>query len=427
MEEEICVIGLGYVGLPLAVAFRRAGYKVYGLDVNISRVEELKQHKDLAGEVSESELRSVDIEFTSDAHIIHKADFIVVCVPTPIDKNKLPDLRFIASASQMIGENLKEGAIVVFESTVYPGVTEEVCLPLIETASGLKCPESFKIGYSPERINPGDKEHSIENIVKVVSAIDDEALERVAGVYSKITKAGIFKAKSIKTAEAAKVIENIQRDLNIALMNERALIFERMGIKTKHVLEAAGTKWNFHKYVPGLVGGHCIGVDPYYLTFKAEELGFHPKVILAGRSTNDYMPMHIVKLVIKGLNKAGKVLRGSRVLLLGLTFKENVRDARNSKARDLITGLKEFGIDVQGYEPNLSEDKIRRVFGINAVDFNSVKNIDCTILVNSHSFFSGLGLDDLKLKMTENPVIVDIKFFFDEGEAHEKGFIYYTL
>ncbi|MEA3429642.1 MAG: nucleotide sugar dehydrogenase [Nanoarchaeota archaeon] len=427
MDEIICVVGLGYVGLPLAVAFSNAGFKVIGFDVNETRISELKQFKDNSCEISEEELKNAIIDFTYDSEFIKKANFIVVCVPTPITEDKKPDLKYIESASRMIGKNFKKDSIVVFESTVYPGVTEDICLPILEKESGLKCPNDFKIGYSPERINPGDKQHTIDKIVKVVSGIDEDSLKIISDVYSKITTAGVFPAKTIRTAEAAKVIENIQRDLNIALMNELSLIFDKLGLRTKDVLEAAGTKWNFHNYFPGLVGGHCIGVDPYYLTYKAEEFGFNPKVILAGRVTNDFMSKHVAELVIKGLNEAGKILKNSKVLLLGLTFKENVRDSRNSKSKDIILELQKSEVNVIGYEPNLNIESIKTDFGIDAVNLESVSNIDCVIFVNKHKQFETITLDYLKTKMSSNPIIIDLKSLFDEREAVEKGFIYKSL
>lgn len=425
MNEVICVVGLGYVGLPLALEFGKKGFRVIGFDVNTKRISELKNNCDSLGESSDDEIRSSNVEFSSDPSKIKEASFIIVCVPTPITLHKKPDLGCVESASKLVGQNLNNGSMVVFESTVYPGVTDDVCLPILEADSGLNCPVDFKIGYSPERINPGDKEHTIDKVAKIVSGVDAEALERVANVYSKITS--VFRAKSIKVAEAAKVIENVQRDLNIALMNELSLIFSRMDIDTRHVLEAAYTKWNFHRYHPGLVGGHCIGVDPYYLTFKAEELGFHPQVILAGRATNDHMAKHVAELMVKALNSAGKVIKDSKVLLLGLTFKENVRDARNSKAKDIINELKDYGVKVVGFDPNLDDDSVRSFFGVEPVDLSGVTAFDGLIVVNKHSHFGNITLDTLKEKMSDNPVIVDAKNLFDKDEALSKGFVYRCL
>jgi len=427
MNETVCVVGLGYVGLPLAVAFGKAGYNVIGFDVNQKRIQELKNYFDSSLETSSSDLIDSKVEFTNDSLNIKRAEFVIVCVPTPINKNKNPDLKYLESASEIVGKNLQLGSIIVYESTVFPGVTEEVCLPILEKFSGLKCPDDFKIGYSPERINPGDKEHTIDKIVKVVSSIDEESLNKLSKLYSNITKAGVFLARSIKTAEAAKVIENIQRDLNIALMNELSLIFNKLNIDTKSVLEAAQTKWNFHKYTPGLVGGHCIGVDPYYLTFKAEELGFHPKVILAGRATNDSMSKHVCELVIKGLNSAGKVLRNSKVLVLGLTFKEDVRDARNSKALDVINELRAYGMSIVAYEPNLDPLLIQSIFNVEPVVIDSVFDVDCVVVINRHKSFESINLDKIKSISSINPVIVDIKHFFNADEAIQKGFIFRSL
>src|SRR3989338_5854675 len=325
MPETVCIVGLGYVGLPLAVGFAKAGLNVIGFDVKEKRINELKHGIDITGETSGTELKSVKINYTVDSSQIKQADYIIVCVPTPVDKQNSPHLTPIESAAEIVGKNIKKGAIIVLESTVYPGVTEEVMAPIIEKNSGLKCGKNFKVGYSPERINPGDREHTVDKIVKVVSGMDVETLEKVGTLYSKITKAGVFKAKNIKTAEAAKVIENIQRDLNIALMNELSIIFSKMGIDTLDVLEASETKWNFQKYTPGLVGGHCIPVDPYYLTHKAQKLGYEPKVILAGRETNNYMAKYIAGKAVSFLKQSGKDPKKAKALILGLTFKENVK------------------------------------------------------------------------------------------------------
>ena len=346
-------------------------------------------------------------------------------MPTPITKTKKPDLTYLESASELVGKNLSSGSTIVYESTVYPGVTEEFCTPILEEKSGLKCGTDFKVGYSPERVNPGDHEHTIDKIVKIVSGSDKESLEIINSVYSKITQT--HKAPSIKVAEAAKVIENIQRDLNIALMNEFSLIFRKLGIETTEVLEAAGTKWNFHKYQPGLVGGHCIGVDPYYLTYKAEELGYHPEVILAGRRINDSMHKHIAQLLIKGLNNVGKVLKDSRILIMGLTFKENVKDLRNSRVKNLIEELKSYGMNIIGCDPLLTNEEVERTFGIKNNKFDEINNsLDAVILAVRHDQFKKINLDDLKQKM-DKPVLVDVKNFFNREEAAEKRFVYKSL
>ena len=336
--KVVWIVGLGYVGLPLAKAFSRH-FRVTGYDVDEEKVKELN------GENEEENLR-----FTMDESKIREADFVLIAVPTPVTKSKEPDLSFVKSATKTVGKNLKKGAIVVLESTVYPGVTEEIVKPILEEESGMKCGIDFKMGYSPERINPGDEEHALNKITKVVAGMDEETAEIVTELYKNIAS-DVFRAKDIRTAEAAKVIENIQRDLNIALMNELSLIFDRMGLDTKAVLEAAGTKWNFHRYEPGLVGGHCIPVDPYYLVYKATELGYHPQVILAGRAINDSMPKHVALTAIKGLNEVGKVIKGSKVLIMGLTYKENVPDTRESPMREMVRELKEFGVDIYGFDP----------------------------------------------------------------------------
>ncbi|MEW5896700.1 MAG: nucleotide sugar dehydrogenase [Nanoarchaeota archaeon] len=364
--RTICVVGLGYVGLPLAVHLSRH-FSVIGFDINKSRINDLKKGVDSSGEMASEELSkctTCTMEFTSNPSLIRKANFIIACIPTPIDNYNQPDLSFLQSASKVIGENLSPGAIVVYESTVYPGVTEEVCVPVIEEASNLKCGVDFKVGYSPERINPGDKERTIDKIKKIVSGMDEESLNVIDSVYSKITST--HRASSIKVAEAAKVIENIQRDLNIALVNELNMIFDRLGINTQEVIEAAGTKWNFHKYHPGLVGGHCIGIDPYYLTYKAVSLGYHPQVILAGRRINDDMHKYYAEKILKLLSKQEKKGK-SKVLVLGLTFKPNVSDARNSRVKHLIHELKSYNVDVSAYDPFLSREFVENKFAVKYV------------------------------------------------------------
>ncbi|RMG98986.1 MAG: nucleotide sugar dehydrogenase, partial [Candidatus Dadabacteria bacterium] len=346
----MAVVGLGYVGLPLAVAFGRK-VPTLGFDVSEAKVAALRRGVDPTGELSADDLASTRIEYTTNPGDLRRASFVVVAVPTPIDRHKKPDLGPIVAASRSIGQNLTPGTVVVYESTVYPGVTEEVCVPVLERESGLACGRDFKVGYSPERINPGDKEHTLERIVKVVAGQDAETLEVVARVYETVVEAGVHRAPTIKTAEAAKVIENTQRDLNIALMNELSVIFNRMGIETRAVLEAAGTKWNFLRFTPGLVGGHCIGVDPYYLTYKAEELGYKPQVILAGRAINDGMGKYVAESTVKGLIRCGRAVQGSRVLVLGLTFKENVSDLRNSRVADVIAELRDYGVEVLAHDP----------------------------------------------------------------------------
>jgi len=407
----VCIVGLGYVGLPLAEAFSRH-VRVIGYDVDGVKVAELNR-----GEGG--------IEFTTDASQIKQADFVIIAVPTPVTKAKDPDLSYVMSAARTIGQNLKKGAIVVLESTVYPGATEEVVKPILEEESGMRCGADFKIGYSPERINPGDEEHTTESITKIVAGMDAESADRLAGLYGLITS--VYRAKDIKTAEAAKVIENVQRDLNIALMNELTLIFHRMGLDTGAVLEAAGTKWNFHRYTPGLVGGHCIPVDPYYLVHKAEELGYHPQVILAGRAINDSMPGYVALMAIMGLNDVGKVIKGSKVLIMGLTYKENVPDTRESPVREIVRALEEFGVAVYGYDPLLSDAMIEG-FGVKALDDRDAK-VDCVIVTVAHDEFKEMGLSDMArfMAMGETPVLVDVRGMFDRAEAEQRGIYYRRL
>lgn len=427
-DVRICVVGLGYVGLPLAVEFGKTHLKTFGFDVNSKKIKELQEGFDAMGEVSSEELKKTTLHYSDDPSVISEADFIIVAVPTPIDRAKKPDLTLVKGASTMIGAHLKAGSTVVFESTVYPGVTEEICIPLLEEASGLKCGIDWKIGYSPERINPGDKEHTLDKIVKVVSGMDEETLELLTKVYGLVCKAGVYKAPTIKTAEAAKVIENIQRDLNIALVNELSLIFSRMGIHTLDVLEAAGTKWNFHPYRPGLVGGHCIGVDPYYLTYRAEEMGFHPEVILAGRHINDSMANHVADLVIRGLIQANKRVKHAKVLMMGLTFKEDVNDFRNSKVKDIIECLKGYGVEIIGYDPVLNTQDIERVFKVPYVmELPKTGTFDAIVLAVRHRQFLSFSLEDLVQDMTSPPVLIDVKsHFYKEASAH-KELIYSCL
>ncbi|MEA1957386.1 MAG: nucleotide sugar dehydrogenase [Euryarchaeota archaeon] len=410
-DKMVCVVGLGYVGLPLAKAFSKY-LKTIGFDIDEEKTRELSDDNNKA-----------NIEFTTDPSKIKQADFVLICVPTPVTKSKEPELRYVRSAAEIVGKNLKKGAIVVLESTVYPGVTEEVIAPILESASGLKCGADFKIGYSPERINPGDEAHALDKITKIVAGMDEETTENLAELYSLITN--IYKAKDIKTAEAAKVIENIQRDLNIALMNELTLIFHKMHLDTKSVLEAAATKWNFQPYKPGLVGGHCIPVDPYYLVYKAKELGYHPQVILAGRAINDYMPKHVAEMAIKGLNEVGKVIKGSKVLIMGLTYKENVPDTRESPVREMVKELKEFGIKIYGYDPLLTKEEIEE-FSAKALDELNVK-VDCVVVTAAHDEFKKMTLEDVKCFTNDKPVLVDVRGMFEEEDARKKGFYYRRL
>ncbi|MBN1280949.1 MAG: nucleotide sugar dehydrogenase [Candidatus Thermoplasmatota archaeon] len=405
----ICIIGLGYVGLPLAENFSQH-FKVIGFDINDKKVQKLKQT--IQG-----------FEMTSDPSKIQLADVVIVAVPTPVLKSKQPDLQPVISASQIVGRHLKRGAIVVLESTVYPGVTEEVMAPILEKESGLVCGKDFTVGYSPERVNPGDQHHTIDKITKIVSGMDTASTEFLGALYGTITT--VYKAQSIKIAEAAKVIENIQRDLNIALMNELSIIFHKMNLTTKDVLDAASTKWNFIRFSPGLVGGHCIPVDPYYLVYKANELGYHPQVILAGRAINDYMPKHVAELTIKNLNDAGKVLNGSKILLMGLTFKENVEDTRETPVREIISELHEFKCKVYGYDPLLTTEEIQS-FGITPYEDFTCK-VDAVIITVAHDHFTHMTLSEIKKFMNAKPVLIDIRGIFTKDEATKKGFSYATL
>jgi len=430
-KTHLTVVGQGYVGLPLAHAFARH-FRVIGFDTNSDKISLLKKAIDPTGEVPEGGLGEVTIDFTSDPELIKRGQFIVVAVPTPIDKHKRPDLSPLLKASEFVGKNMSPGSVVVFESTVYPGATEEDCLPILERESGLKLGRDFAIGYSPERINPGDKKHRLENIVKVVSGSDPDTLDLVAKVYGKIIQAGIHKAPSIRVAEAAKVIENTQRDLNIALMNELAIIFKKLGIDTQEVLAAAGTKWNFLNFVPGLVGGHCIGVDPYYLTFKAEEFGYHPEVILAGRRINDEMGIFIAENAVKEIINLEKPVKGAKVLILGLTFKENVPDLRNTRVIDIVRELKSFGIDSSVFDPLANSKEAESEYGLQLIPeiFEDFTPVDAIIVAVAHSCFASLPLPKLASICTRNgkpPLLLDIKGVFSEQEARQAGFHYWRL
>ncbi len=413
-SRSIAVVGLGYVGLPIAVAFGKIA-PVVGFDTNKKKIEELRNGVDRTGEVSQKDLAATQVRYTSEPADLKLANFIIVAVPTPINEALQPDLTALQKASALIGPNLSPGTIVVYESTVYPGVTEEICLPILEKTSGMKAGVDFKLGYSPERINPGDKEHTLEKITKVVSAQDREALEVVAETYSLVVKAGVHRASSIKVAEAAKVIENTQRDLNIALMNELALIFHRLGIDTKSVLEAAGTKWNFLKFTPGLVGGHCIGVDPYYLTSKAESVGYHPQVILAGRRINNGMGKFVAEQTMKLLSQLARPAADLRVGVLGLTFKENVPDLRNSRVPDIIQELREYGVDVLVHDPIAESGEAIEEYGIQLMEWNALKDLDGVILAVAHRNFSDMGLGDLlkPLRSQTQAVVIDVKSALD--------------
>ena len=418
-SRKISVVGLGYVGLPVAVAFGKHG-PVIGFDINENRLEELRAGQDRTNEVSATELGDTQIEFTSKPEVLAQANFHIVAVPTPIDDAHQPDLTPVVKASESVGTALKKGDIVVYESTVYPGVTEDICVPILERVSGLKCGPDFTVGYSPERINPGDKEHTFTKIKKVVSGQDAATLEIVADVYSSVVTAGVYKAGSIKVAEAAKVIENTQRDLNIALMNELALIFDRMGIDTLDVLEAAGTKWNFLKFKPGLVGGHCIGVDPYYLTHKAEKLGYIPQVILAGRRINDSMGAFIAQQTIKQMIHAGHAIANAVVTVLGLTFKENCPDLRNSRVIDIIRELEEFDVQVQVFDPVAISAEALHEYGVTLLSLNELKPAAAIVVAVAHDAYARWTLSDYLKLMHNAPVVIDVKGVCD-GPALERA------
>jgi UDPglucose 6-dehydrogenase/UDP-N-acetyl-D-galactosamine dehydrogenase len=413
----VAIVGLGYVGLPLAEAFSK-NLKVIGFDTDARKVKKLNQGN-----------RNQNLFLTNSPQKINQADFIIICVPTPVTKSKEPDLSHVKNAAETIGRNMKKGSVVILESTVYPGVTEEIIKPILEAESVLKCGEDFKIAYSPERINPGDPEHSINKITKVVAGMDEETTELIAVLYGKVTP-HIYKAEDIKTAEAAKVIENIQRDLHIALMNELAMIFEKMGLNTKDVLDAAATKWNFHRYSPGLVGGHCIPVDPYYLVYKARELRYHPQVILAGRAINDHMPKYVAEMTIKALNEVGKIIKGSKVLIMGLAYKEDVPDSRESPVKGIIKELKEYGVEVTGFDPLLDAAGLEGEFNIKlfrSLEEAKRQKVDGIILAVAHSSFRRLSLTELKERQNNSPILIDVRGIFDAEEAKKAGFYYRTL
>ena len=426
-KEKICVVGLGYVGLPLAFLLSKK-FSVLGLDINKDKIRELKNGIDKIGEIKKEKFNDHSIEFTDNPADIGRAMFIILAIPTPIDKNKRPDLDLLIKASRKVGQHIKQGSVVVFESTVYPGATEEVCLPILESESGLKSGPDFKVGYSPERVNPGDKEHAIEKITKIVSGMDKESLDLIDKVYLSVITAGTFRASSIKVAEAAKVIENTQRDLNIALINELAVIFHKIHINTYEVLDAAATKWNFIKFIPGLVGGHCIGVDSYYLTYKAESLGYHPEVILAGRRINDSMGQYITLQILKIMAGMNKSASDSRVAILGFTFKENVSDFRNSKVADLFQELRQFGLAPLVYDPLADKEEVKSEYGIELCNWDDLKNIDTLILAVPHKEFLKLKLEDYrKLMNKEKSLIVDIKHIFNKEEVRKAGIEYWSL
>lgn len=430
-EEKISLVGLGYVGMPIAIEFAKRGVKVIGYDLNKAKIETYKAGIDPTNEVGNEAIKNTTVEFTADETRLRDAKFHIVAVPTPVNDDHTPDLAPVEGASKIVGRNLTKGSIVVFESTVYPGVTEDVCVPIMEKESGLKCGVDFKVGYSPERINPGDKVHRLETIVKIVSGMDDETLEEVAKVYEIVVDAGVHKASSIKVAEAAKVIENSQRDINIAFMNELSIIFNKMGIDTKSVLEAACTKWNFLKFYPGLVGGHCIGVDPYYLTYKAEQLGYHSQVILSGRRINDDMGKYVAESVVKNLIKADVAIKNAKVAILGFTFKENCPDTRNTKIIDIYNELKEYGITATVADPVADKNEASHLYGMEFVDISDIENCDAVILAVAHEEFKTLSNVDFDkmFKVADNSkkVLADIKGLLDRKAYENAGYIYWRL
>lgn len=426
-NAKISVIGLGYVGLPLAVELAKE-YDVVGFDLNEAKIAQYRKGIDVTDEVGNEALKNSSLVLTSAPSDISDCKFHIVAVPTPINSDKTPNLNPVISASEIVGKHLSESSIVVYESTVYPGTTEEVCIPILEENSHLEYGKDFKVGYSPERINPGDKVNTLVTIQKIVSGSDEEALKEISALYGSIIRGGIFEAQSIKVAEAAKVIENSQRDINIAFMNELSMVFNKMDIDTKAVLEAAGTKWNFLKFTPGLVGGHCIGVDPYYFTYKAEQLGYHSQIILAGRKINDDMGRYIASNIIKKMIKSKLQINGARVAILGLTFKENVADVRNTKVNDIVDELTEYGVDVLVHDPKASPEEVKEVFGFELVQDNELKELDAVVLAVPHEEYNEYRASDfLSMYRTEDKVFIDIKGVYGRKALEAEGFNYWSL
>lgn len=429
-QEKLSLIGLGYVGMPIAVAFAKK-VNVIGFDLNEEKINLYKRGIDPTKEVGDEALKQSTVEFTADEKKLCEARFHIIAVPTPINVDKTPDLAPVVSASKILGRNLAKGSIVVYESTVYPGVTEDVCIPILEKESGLKCGIDFKVGYSPERINPGDKIHRLENIKKIVSGMDTESLEDIATVYELIIEAGVHRTSCIKVAEAAKVAENSQRDINIAFMNELAMVFDRMGVDTNEVVEAMNTKWNALGFRPGLVGGHCIGVDPYYFIYKAENLGYHSQIILSGRKINDGMSVFVADTIIKKLILANKVVKQSKVVVLGATFKENCPDIRNSKVIDIIKRLREFDINPIICDPHANSEETKQEYNINLDEFDKIDNADCLVLAVAHDKFKELSIKqiDKMFRNTSNSekIVIDVKSIFNKGEFEKNGYVYWSL
>ena len=426
-KTKLSLVGLGYVGMPIAVAFaKKVG--VVGFDLNEKKIALYRGGTDPTGEVGDDAIRATTVDFTSDPAKLKEARFHIVAVPTPVNSDNTPDLRPVESASRILGQNLTPGSVVVYESTVYPGVTEEICVPILEKESGLKCGTDFKVGYSPERINPGDKVHRLETIKKIVSGMDEETLDAVAAVYELVVDAGVYRAESIKVAEAAKVIENSQRDINIAFMNELSIIFNRMGIDTQAVLAAAGTKWNFLDFSPGLVGGHCIGVDPYYLTYRAEQMGYHSQVILAGRRINDNMGKYVAENAVKSLIAADKSVKGANIAILGFTFKENCPDTRNTRVVDIVRELGEYGITPVVCDPVADRDEAGALYGIRLSDLSEVKDADAVIICVAHDEFKALTPETVDSFFGKGKrVLLDIKGIFDRHFYEDRGYLYWRL
>ena len=429
-EEKIALIGLGYVGMPLAVAFAKK-VDVIGFDFNEKKIEQYNNGVDPTNEVGNEAIKQTTVEFTSDETRLKEAKFHIVAVPTPINSDKTPDLTPVEGASATVGRNLTKGSFVVYESTVYPGVTEDVCIPILEKESGLKCGVDFKVGYSPERINPGDKVYRLETITKIVSGMDTESLEEIAKVYELVIEVGVHRASSIKVAEAAKVVENSQRDINIAFMNELAMVFDRMGIDTKEVVEAMNTKWNALKFYPGLVGGHCIGVDPYYFVYEAEKLGYHSQIILSGRKINDGMGEFVADAIIKKLVLANKVVKQAKVVILGITFKENCPDTRNSKVEDIINRLNEYGIEPIVVDPQADKEDARHEYDVDLVELEEVNDVDCLVFAVAHDEFRNMSwelIDGMFIESdSSEKVIIDVKSLLDKTEIEKRGYSYWRL
>lgn len=427
-EESLSVVGLGYVGMPIAVAFAKK-LNVIGFDINKAKIEQYKKGCDPTKEIGDAAIKTTTVRFTSDETFLKEAKFYIIAVPTPINKDKTPDLTAVIEASKIVGRNMLPGAVVVYESTVYPGLTEEICIPVLEKESGLKCIRDFKVGYSPERINPGDKAHRLETIVKIVSGIDDETLEIVAKVYELVVEAGVYRAESIKVAEAAKVIENSQRDINIAFMNELSIVFNKIGIDTNHVLAAAGTKWNFLKFHPGLVGGHCIGVDPYYLTYKAEQLGYHSQVILAGRRINDDMGTYVAENTVKTLIRADIPVKNANVAILGFTFKEDVADTRNTKIIDIIKELSEYGISPTVSDPIADPDEAFQLYGVRFTPLSDIEDADAVVLAVAHRDYKAMNTADFNrmYRRDQNKVMIDVKGMLNHSACLTEGYYYWSL